>query len=232
MDHTRSMFSRFHFFPGSYFLYAAILFLAGCLQTTGGTSGTAASPSESGTVVASSSNTPIQGDLGPNGSVTCSTPQNAFQCMMCNCHHETEGESAEGKLAVGKVVMTRVGMSSYPNSVCGVIYQHAQFSWTMSAKKRSERISGASYKNCYPSVTQALRFRGHYASHFHTPRVHPSWARKCKKLGKIGGHIFYESCPGEGRAPAAAQAPEAVAKLDFLEDEGQEESNETKICYR
>lgn len=41
---------------------------------------------------------------------------------------EAEGESYEGKLAVGSVVLNRVKSSYFPNSISGVIYQSGQFS--------------------------------------------------------------------------------------------------------
>lgn len=225
LRHTHIMFGRSRFYSILYSVSMASFFLAGCLQTNGDPAGVTTSAA---TIPLS----PIQGDLGLNGSVSCGSPQNSFQCMMCNCHHETEGETDAGQLAVGKVVMTRVGMPSYPNTVCGVIYQQSQFSWTLSSRKRRETISGASYQNCYQPVVQALRFRGHYASHFHTSGVHSSWASRCRRLERIGNHIFYEGCPGEGRAPAATPAPAAVAKLDFLGNEEHKDLDETKNCYR
>lgn len=184
-----------------FILFLVSVLWSGCLQTgpsTATSTPRAATPNPAPDLSA-------LGDLGPDGSVTCNGPQSAFQCMMCNCHHETEGESYAGKVAVGKVVMTRVGMDSYPNSVCGVVYQPSQFSWTLSSTKRRERISGESYRNCYRAVQASLAFRGHYASHFHTPSVSPRWARTCRRLERIDGHIFYESCPGQDRAPASPQ---------------------------
>lgn len=41
---------------------------------------------------------------------------------------EAGGESYDGKLAVGSVVINRVKSSYFPNSVSGVIYQSGQFS--------------------------------------------------------------------------------------------------------
>ena len=41
---------------------------------------------------------------------------------------EAWGESYDGKLAVGSVIMNRVRSSYFPNTVSGVIYQGGQFS--------------------------------------------------------------------------------------------------------
>lgn len=56
---------------------------------------------------------------------------------------EAGGESYEGKLAVGSVVMNRVSSSHFPNTVAGVIYQAGQFSPVASGRFASALASGA-----------------------------------------------------------------------------------------
>lgn len=56
---------------------------------------------------------------------------------------EAGGESYEGKLAVGSVVMNRVNSSHFPNTVAGVIYQSGQFSPVASGRFASVLASGA-----------------------------------------------------------------------------------------
>ncbi len=56
---------------------------------------------------------------------------------------EAGGESYEGKLAVGSVVMNRVRSSHFPNTVAGVIYQGGQFSPVASGRFASVLASGA-----------------------------------------------------------------------------------------
>lgn len=63
---------------------------------------------------------------------------------------EAGGESYEGKLAVGSVVMNRVRSSHFPNTVAGVIYQGGQFSPVASGRFASVLASGAN-----ASCTQA-----------------------------------------------------------------------------
>ena len=43
-------------------------------------------------------------------------------------HSEAKGESYEGKVAVGNVVLARMLDDQFPNSLSGVIYQRNQFS--------------------------------------------------------------------------------------------------------
>jgi N-acetylmuramoyl-L-alanine amidase len=43
-------------------------------------------------------------------------------------YHEARGESRQGQIAVGQVIMNRVRDSRFPSSVQGVIWQRGQFS--------------------------------------------------------------------------------------------------------
>ncbi len=65
---------------------------------------------------------------------------------------EAGGESYEGKIAVGSVVMNRVSSSHFPNTVAGVIYQGGQFSPVASGRFASVLASGAN-----ASCTQAAQ---------------------------------------------------------------------------
>ncbi len=179
---------------------------------------TAPGQTDATAAAAPSSRSNVPGDRGPNSSVTCGSPQNTFQCMMCNCHLEAGNQSYEGKVAVNRVVMTRARMSSYPNSVCGVIYQRAQFSWTLQRSTRNKTISGSAYNNCYNSVREAYNSTGHFASHYHANYVSPGWRRGCSGRFTIGAHHFYRTCGGQRPAPASGSGSDSVAQL-FLRGE-------------
>ncbi|MCJ8276928.1 MAG: cell wall hydrolase, partial [Bdellovibrionales bacterium] len=62
-------------------------------------------------------------------SMRCTNPTDAFTCMACNCFNESANEPFRGQVAVGEVVMARVGQPHWPNTICGVIRQPQQFSW-------------------------------------------------------------------------------------------------------
>lgn len=65
----------------------------------------------------------------------------AMMAAIIQC--EAGGESYEGKLAVGSVVMNRVASSHFPNTVAGVIYQSGQFSPVASGRFASVLAAGA-----------------------------------------------------------------------------------------
>ena len=136
--------------------------------------------------------------------MTCSNPTTPFACMMCACYHEARGESARGRLAVGKVIMTRARMSSYPNSVCGVVkenqnHRYPQFSFWRGSR-RHNTLQRAGYNRCEPQVREALAYNGHYASHYHTTSVFPRWRNNCRGRFQIGVHYFYRDCGSQSRA--------------------------------
>ena len=50
-------------------------------------------------------------------------------CLSSVIHHEAQGESFEGQVAVASVVLNRVESHRFPNTVCEVLKQPKQFSW-------------------------------------------------------------------------------------------------------
>ena len=68
---------------------------------------------------------------------------------------EAGGESYEGQLAVGSVVMNRVRSQAYPNSVSGVIYQGGQFSPVASGRYATVLARGAE-SSCVQAARDVL----------------------------------------------------------------------------
>ncbi len=139
----------------------------------------------------------------------------ALQCMTMAIYYEARSEANVGQRAVAQVVLNRVAHPTYPNSVCGVVFQGSerrtgcQFSFTCDgslAKKpskifwdRARRVaSGALAGNVYAPVG--------YATHYHTLAVNPYWASSLQTVGVIGFHRFYrwKGAAGTARAFRAA----------------------------
>lgn len=76
-----------------------------------------------------------------NTKVTPAEGDEALLAALIEC--EAGGESYEGKLAVGSVVMNRVASSYFPNTVVGVIYQTGQFSPVASGRFATVLARGA-----------------------------------------------------------------------------------------
>lgn len=145
------------------------------------------------------------------------------QCMVCNTYFEAGILHEEGQLAVGANVMTRRFSDRFPNTLCGVIYQHAQYSWTARKlailPKRGE-IGYGELCQAAISGTKAMHIRpsGHA---FYLLGDPPKRLKKdvdaqkralaranCSFAENVEGHWFYD-CPGiitvEQLAAAARQ---------------------------
>ncbi len=68
-----------------------------------------------------------------------------WQCMLKNIYHEARGEGVEGMKAVALVTLNRAKQQN--KTVCEVVYQRKQFSWTNTAKGRNKNFSIFIYFN-------------------------------------------------------------------------------------
>lgn len=68
---------------------------------------------------------------------------------------EAEGESYDGKLAVGSVIVNRVKSSHFPNSVSGVIYQSGQFS-PVASGRLAYRLEAGVNSECLQAAQSVL----------------------------------------------------------------------------
>lgn len=71
-------------------------------------------------------------------------------------HCEARGESFEGQVAVGAVVMNRVRSSAYPDTIHGVIYASGQFTPAMSGAVNRVLESGKISQSCIDAAKEAL----------------------------------------------------------------------------
>ena len=58
----------------------------------------------------------------------------ALLCLTLNVYHEARGEPFLGQVAVAEVTLNRVDDLRWPDTVCEVVYQPYQFSWTLEDK--------------------------------------------------------------------------------------------------
>ena len=64
---------------------------------------------------------------GQNISYAASSNSSDIQLMARAINGEARGESYEGQVAVGAVILNRVKSSKFPNTIAGVIYQSGAF---------------------------------------------------------------------------------------------------------
>lgn len=62
--------------------------------------------------------------------------QKDFDCLSKAIFYEARGEDLTGKTLVADVVRNRVDSTAWANTICKVVYQPHQFTWTKNKKRR------------------------------------------------------------------------------------------------
>lgn len=109
-------------------------------------------------------------------------------CLAQNIYHEARGESRLGQLAVAYTTLNRVKHPSFSNTICAVVFEKGQFSWTKDKRKRKQAIPQEYLELARLAISQHNRAKFN-ALFFHSTKIKPSWKRK--RLARIGNHIFY-----------------------------------------
>lgn len=136
-----------------------------------------------------------------SAATSCGSPQSAAQCMICACYNEAGGESQEGMRAVGKAVMSRVKSGKYKPTVCGVVWQEGQFSWT-SGRGRSVPSNHA----CQKIGPEMLSFKDTWPDSFRSGKAKAD--RGCRYAFNVDNHRFYYcavKAPGVGAKTTASK---------------------------
>jgi len=120
-------------------------------------------------------------------------------CMAVAVYHEARGESAEGQLAVARVIMNRAMSGKYPTTWCGVVKQPWQFSFvnprtgsmpsvdqTSACWRKAQGITRLAMANVVPSLPNDVLW-------YHANYVAPSWGHRLTRVSQIGAHIFYRA---------------------------------------
>ena len=126
----------------------------------------------------------------------------AATCLALNVYFEARSEaSVLSQFAVAQVTMNRVQSDKYPDTLCGVVWQRKQFSWTHDGKSdkphereawvRAQWVANVTLDNPKKNVgllpTNALNYHADY--------VQPAWSKSksLTRITKIGKHYFYTS---------------------------------------
>ncbi len=126
-----------------------------------------------------------------------------LQCMALNIYFEARGEPVTGQLAVAMVTMNRVKSKRFPSSICGVVWQRKQFSWThdgrsdqptdQKAWKLAKEIADFAYYKYdkLKTMSNGVLDLTKGALHYYAPKfANPYWAKHKQVTLEIGGHVF------------------------------------------
>ena len=126
-----------------------------------------------------------------------------MRCLALNIYFEARSEPTGGQLAVAFVTMNRVQSRRYPSSICGVVWQKRQFSWTHDGKsdrpreqyawERAQMIARFIFTK-YMALPEKVRHtmdRTNGALHYYAPKLaNPYWAKAKDVTFAVGGHVF------------------------------------------
>ena len=112
------------------------------------------------------------------------------RCLAEAVHREASGEPYLGKLAVAQVVINRKNSGSFPNTICKVVFEKNQFSWTSSWKGRW-KYNAESLGVAVSALEGDHVLENFEAMYFHNRAVKPRWAKKLTLVKKIKNHYFY-----------------------------------------
>ena len=109
-------------------------------------------------------------------------------CLTENIHYEASGEPLAGQVLVGKVTLNRKHSGKFANTICGVVYQPKQFSWTI--KRRKKPINKIEWDTAhYAAISALVDKRNIPVLYYHNLTVAPAWGRPY--LMTVGNHKFY-----------------------------------------
>lgn len=121
-----------------------------------------------------------------------------IDCLAKTVYHEARGESEAGKKAIAMVTINRVNSPEFPDSICRVVYEPGQFSWTLDKKaKIKDRILFGKIRDLAASIYHQYHVKGvtpksltnlENALYFSAQGFNN---KNLKFIMKIGGHRFY-----------------------------------------
>lgn len=121
-------------------------------------------------------------------------------CLAKNIYFEAGNEDAVSMAAVGHVTLNRVEDPYFPDTICEVVYQHNQFSWT--AHNPSIWVGRSDYYAVWLDVvfiavdlvTNPSEDKTNQAVFYHADYIRGGWFRNHELLDfttQIGSHLFY-----------------------------------------
>ncbi len=137
--------------------------------------------------------------------------QRALKCLSDAIYYESAKEPDDGKRAVAQVIINRMRHPTYPNTICGVIYQGSerrtgcQFSYACDGSM-ARRPDPMLWERGRQIAANALAGYVHkpvgMATHYHATYVNPYWAPSLHYISTIGLHRFYRWRGSAGRPSA------------------------------
>lgn len=124
----------------------------------------------------------------------------AQYCLTAAIYYEAASETDNGMRGVAQTVLNRVRHPSFPNSVCGVVFQGSQRAgvcqFTFACDGAMARAPSASgWARASRIASEALNGKVFasvgLATHYHTQAIWPRWGKSLVMTNIVGAHIFH-----------------------------------------
>ncbi|MBS7298002.1 MAG: spore cortex-lytic enzyme [Eubacteriales bacterium] len=126
--------------------------------------------------------------IGITSQTTQTSSNNNVRLLAMLISGEARGETYEGQVAVGAVVLNRVKHSSFPNSIAGVIYQNGAFTAVDDGQ-----INMSPTNSCVKAAKDALNGwdpSGGAIYYYNPVTATNQWIRSRPVIKRIGKHVF------------------------------------------
>ncbi len=119
-----------------------------------------------------------------------------LHCLALNIYFEARNESDLAQRAVAWVTINRAYHTGYPNTLCEVVWDPQQFSWTHDGKSDQPRDAAAWQRAQTIASEMILRYESgedptEGAVMYHADYSRPYWRNSYERVVQIDSHIFY-----------------------------------------
>lgn len=119
-------------------------------------------------------------------------PTSSVLCLAQNLYFEAGTEPAAGIAAVAATVFNRMASKKYPQSICAVVYQPFQYSWTLNTSRWNKTPPQMFITLAQKFIRDRDILQEDYpVTHFHRVDILPKWAPTLTYVSTFGQHIFY-----------------------------------------
>lgn len=115
-----------------------------------------------------------------------------FLCLAMNIYYEARGSTLDDQYAVALVTVNRTNHASWAGSICDIVWEHKQFSWTLDLYKIRSReswlisqvVAYGVMMGQVPDITLG-------ATNYYQPDyADPKWGECATVVRKIGAHRY------------------------------------------
>lgn len=124
-----------------------------------------------------------------------------FECLRLNIFFESRNQGFTGMARIAEVTMYRVDSEFYPNTVCGVVWDRRQMSWTHDGKSDKPNLANKIEKRAWDIAgvvagwylaDERPKIFSKPVTMYHADYVKPKWDySKIFEYEKYGEHVYY-----------------------------------------